>query len=137
MSVVIQVENLSKYYRLGLIGGGTLREDLNRWWAKARGRPDPLLKIGETDHAHRVGGERCNLASALHRVCQRVVAGGVGGSQRRGVRDDPIERLDATWLIAHSQGFGFAIGVSYLSTDCAEPVLNRPANPGPEPPAAR
>ncbi len=28
MSVVIQVENLSKYYRLGLIGGGTLREDL-------------------------------------------------------------------------------------------------------------
>ena len=28
MSVVIQVENLSKYYRLGPIGGGTLREDL-------------------------------------------------------------------------------------------------------------
>jgi len=27
MSVVIQVEHLSKYYRLGLIGGGTLRED--------------------------------------------------------------------------------------------------------------
>ncbi len=27
--VVIQVENLSKYYRLGLIGGGTLREDVN------------------------------------------------------------------------------------------------------------
>ncbi len=38
-------------------------------WAKARGRPDPLLKIAETDHGHRVGGERCNLASALHRVC--------------------------------------------------------------------
>jgi lipopolysaccharide transport system ATP-binding protein len=57
MSVVIQVENLSKYDRLGLIGGGTLREDPKRWWAKARGRPDPLLKIGDTDHGNRVGGE--------------------------------------------------------------------------------
>ena len=57
MSVVIQVENPGKYNRLGLIGGGTLREDLNRWWAKARGRSDPLLKIGDTDHGHRVGGE--------------------------------------------------------------------------------
>ena len=28
MSVVIQVENLSKYDRRGLIGGGTLHEDL-------------------------------------------------------------------------------------------------------------
>jgi lipopolysaccharide transport system ATP-binding protein len=41
MSVVIRVERLSKRYRLGEIGGGTLREDLSRWWARARGRPDP------------------------------------------------------------------------------------------------
>jgi lipopolysaccharide transport system ATP-binding protein len=41
MSVVIRVENLSKYYRLGEIGGGTLREDLNRWWARVRARPKP------------------------------------------------------------------------------------------------
>ena len=41
MSVVIRVENLSKYYRLGEIGGGTLREDLNRWWARVRGRTEP------------------------------------------------------------------------------------------------
>ena len=38
MSVVIQVEHLSKHDRLGLIGGGTQREDLHRWWAKVRGR---------------------------------------------------------------------------------------------------
>ena len=37
MPPVIQVEHLSKHYRLGLIGGGTRREDLHRWWAK-RGR---------------------------------------------------------------------------------------------------
>jgi hypothetical protein len=28
---VISVENVSKYYRLGLIGGGTLRADCERW----------------------------------------------------------------------------------------------------------
>ena len=45
MSTVIKVENLSKRYRLGFIGGTTLVEDLNRWWAKLRGKPDPTLKI--------------------------------------------------------------------------------------------
>ena len=42
---VISVENVSKYYRLGLIGGGTLRADCERWWARMRGKPDPLLKV--------------------------------------------------------------------------------------------
>jgi lipopolysaccharide transport system ATP-binding protein len=46
MSVpVISVEHLSKHYRLGLIGGGTLREDLQSWWARMRGRPDPLAPV--------------------------------------------------------------------------------------------
>ena len=44
---VISVENVSKSYRLGQIGGGTLKEDVSRWWAKLRGKPDPFLKIGE------------------------------------------------------------------------------------------
>lgn len=44
---VIQVDNLSKRYRLGLIGTGTLSHDLNRWWARVRGKPDPYLKIGQ------------------------------------------------------------------------------------------
>ena len=53
---VISVKNISKYYRLGLIGGGTLRDDLARKWAKLRGKPDPLLKIGQADHGN-VEGE--------------------------------------------------------------------------------
>ena len=55
MRTVISVEKLSKYYRLGLIGGGTLSSDLNRWWARLRGKPDPLLKIGQTDYGNREG----------------------------------------------------------------------------------
>jgi lipopolysaccharide transport system ATP-binding protein len=45
--IVISVENVSKSYRLGLIGGGTLRADCDRWWARLRGKPDPLLKVDQ------------------------------------------------------------------------------------------
>jgi lipopolysaccharide transport system ATP-binding protein len=31
MSVVIKIENLSKQYRLGLVGTGTISRDLERW----------------------------------------------------------------------------------------------------------
>jgi lipopolysaccharide transport system ATP-binding protein len=48
---VIQIDNVSKSYRLGAIGGGTLREDVARWWARVRGRPDPFLKIGQEQRA--------------------------------------------------------------------------------------
>jgi lipopolysaccharide transport system ATP-binding protein len=47
---VISVENLSKIYQLGVIGTGTFYGDLKRWWAKKRGLPDPLLKIGDVSH---------------------------------------------------------------------------------------
>ena len=49
MNTVIKVENLSKQYRLGQVGTGTLSHDLNRWWHRLRGKPDPYLKIGETN----------------------------------------------------------------------------------------
>jgi lipopolysaccharide transport system ATP-binding protein len=48
--IVIQVENLSKYYNLGIVGTGTLSHDLNRAWARLRGEPDPTLKIGNEDN---------------------------------------------------------------------------------------
>ena len=44
---VIKVENLSKQYRLGNIGTGTLRSDVQRFWANLRGKEDPTLKIGQ------------------------------------------------------------------------------------------
>lgn len=47
--VIIKIENLSKQYRLGTVGTGTLSHDLNRWWAEIRGKEDPFLKIGEVN----------------------------------------------------------------------------------------
>jgi lipopolysaccharide transport system ATP-binding protein len=44
---VIKVENLSKQYRLGTIGTGTLRSDLQRWWCNLVGKEDPSLLIGQ------------------------------------------------------------------------------------------
>lgn len=54
-NTVISVENVSKFYRLGLIGGGTLKDDLIRKWAKFRGKPDPLQIIGQEDTSNREG----------------------------------------------------------------------------------
>lgn len=44
---VIKIENLSKQYKLGVVGTGTLSHDLRRWWYLVRGKEDPYLKIGE------------------------------------------------------------------------------------------
>ncbi|WP_136810713.1 polysaccharide ABC transporter ATP-binding protein [Desulfosediminicola flagellatus] len=42
---VIEVDDLWKEYRLGVIGHGTLTHDLQSWWAKFRGNEDPNEKI--------------------------------------------------------------------------------------------
>ena len=49
MSKAIEVESLSKLYRLGLVGRRTIAEDLNKFWARIRGKEDPYLKVGESN----------------------------------------------------------------------------------------
>lgn len=44
--LAIKIEHVSKQYRLGAIGGGTLKGDLQSWWARKRGKEDPNSKIG-------------------------------------------------------------------------------------------
>ena len=44
---VIQIQQMSKQYRLGVVSTGTLSHDLNRWWHRVRGQEDPYLKVGE------------------------------------------------------------------------------------------
>jgi lipopolysaccharide transport system ATP-binding protein len=49
MSSVIEVEDLSKLYRLGEVGTGTLQHDINRWWHRVRGKEDPYAKVGRVN----------------------------------------------------------------------------------------
>lgn len=46
--LAIKIDHVFKEYRLGSIGGGTLRGDLQSWWARIRHQEDPNLKLGET-----------------------------------------------------------------------------------------
>lgn len=55
--LAIKIEHVSKQYRLGAIGGGTLQADLQSWWARVRGKEDPNSKIGSENH-NRKKGER-------------------------------------------------------------------------------
>jgi lipopolysaccharide transport system ATP-binding protein len=78
MSTVISVENVTKSYRLGQIGGGTLKEDFSRWWAKLRGLPDPLLKIGEEHHARHAGEQFWALDNVSFDIQEGDVVGIIG-----------------------------------------------------------
>jgi lipopolysaccharide transport system ATP-binding protein len=72
---VIIAENISKAYRLGQIGSGTLTNDLKGWWAKMRGKPNPLLKIGQNE----LDGETIwALREVSFSVEQGVVLGIIG-----------------------------------------------------------
>lgn len=47
--LALKAENISKQYRLGQVGTGTLSHDLNRFWHQMRGKENPYLKIGEAN----------------------------------------------------------------------------------------
>jgi len=49
--VVISVENLWKQYRYGIISHRTLHKDLQSWWARRRGKPDPNTRISDEQSA--------------------------------------------------------------------------------------
>ena len=48
--LMLKIENVSKIYRLGEIGGTTLRDELQRIWAKIRHKEDPTKKIGAKNY---------------------------------------------------------------------------------------
>ena len=49
-NIILKVENISKQYRLGVVGTGTISHDLNRFWARIRGKEDPYLKVGDINN---------------------------------------------------------------------------------------
>ena len=77
MSTVIQIDNLSKLYRLGTIGSGTFQNDLIRWWAKIRKLDDPLQKVGERNIQNKTGNS--DLIWALKDINMDVSKGDILG----------------------------------------------------------
>jgi lipopolysaccharide transport system ATP-binding protein len=75
---VIWADHVSKAYRLGMIGTGLLREDLNCWWARLRGRPDPWLPIGAENGASPRGGRILALDNVSFEVEEGEVLGIIG-----------------------------------------------------------
>ena len=75
-NIVLKIENVSKQYRLGQIGTGTISHDLNRWWHKIRGKEDPYIKIGDINHRDKKSGD---YVRALNNINFEVNKGEVLG----------------------------------------------------------
>jgi len=75
---VISVEHLSKQYDLGVISTGTLTRDLERWWARLRGQPDPYTRIGQKDAFEQMGESILALDDVSFKVEQGEALGIIG-----------------------------------------------------------
>lgn len=75
---VIKVENLSKQYRLGIWGSGSLVRDFQSWWAVKRGKEDPNSKITETGLERYNGNRIWALKGVSFNVQQGELVGIIG-----------------------------------------------------------
>jgi lipopolysaccharide transport system ATP-binding protein len=78
---VIQVEDISKLYRLGQVSTGTIAHDLNRWWHRVRGKEDPYAKIAVNNDRSRKTSPQTEpaYAWALQNISFQVNQGDVVG----------------------------------------------------------
>ena len=76
-NIILKAENISKQYRLGTVGTGTLSHDFNRFWHRVRGKEDPYLKVGETNDRSTKGDS--DYVWALQDINFEVEAGEVLG----------------------------------------------------------
>ena len=76
--IAIKLSGVKKKYRLGQIGGGTLRADLQSWWAKIRKKEDPNVKIGVDQRL--IGQEFMALNGIDLTIYQGEAIGIIGGN---------------------------------------------------------
>ncbi|MEZ5003166.1 MAG: ABC transporter ATP-binding protein [Chitinophagales bacterium] len=74
---VIEVENLSKVYRLGYTGTGNLKDDVSGWWARIRGKPNPNALVGSIND--RTDSKSDGYVNALEDINFKVDQGEVLG----------------------------------------------------------
>jgi lipopolysaccharide transport system ATP-binding protein len=79
MTVAIRFEDVSKLYRLGEVGTGTLSHDLQRAWARFRGRPDPFAKVGVVNDRERKADDGEDYAWALRDIALDIHQGEIVG----------------------------------------------------------
>lgn len=91
MGTAIKVENLSKVYRLGELGTGTLSLDLQRWMARVRGKQDPFLVLGEENNREVKSG---NLVYSLRDINLEIEQGeAVGVIGRNGAGKSTLLKI--------------------------------------------
>jgi hypothetical protein len=90
-NIVIKAENISKQYRLGQVGTGTISHDLNRFWHKIRGKEDPYLKIGETNDRTTKGDSDYvwSLQDINFEIEQAVQSAPAAGQKTKPVKEEP------------------------------------------------
>ncbi len=76
--LAIKMCGVTKQYRLGQLGYGTLQKDLESLWAKMLGRPDPNQKIGT--RAQRIGDSFLALRNINLEVPKGQTLGILGGN---------------------------------------------------------
>lgn len=77
-NIAISFEHVSKLYRLGLVGTGTLSQDIHRWWVRdVLKKGDPYLKIGQTNDRSTKGTS--DFVYALKDIDFKVEQGDVVG----------------------------------------------------------
>lgn len=77
MTLVLEVKNISKQYRLGQVGTGTLVHDIRRAWYLMRKKEDPYLKVGAIND--RESKEKSDYVWALKNINFEIEQGDLVG----------------------------------------------------------